>query len=81
MSKIDLLEMKSKDIKTIDRDSIIDDSKIVIDESLPKDKRILDYILKCGNPYFTKCGNYIVKITYADTTVTMQDIFQNLSLR
>ena len=79
MSKINLCEMKNKDIRTIERESIIDDSEIEINESLPKDKRILDYIMKSGNPYFSKCGDYIVKTTYADTTVTMQEIVQNLS--
>ena len=81
MSKIDLHEMKNKDIRTIDRDSIIDDSEIEIDESLSKEQRILDYILKSGNPYFAKYGNNIVKATYADTNITMQEIVRNLPSR
>jgi hypothetical protein len=45
MSKIDLQAMKNIDIRAIDRNSITDDAEIEIDENLPKDKRILDYII------------------------------------
>ena len=79
MVKIDLIEIKNKDVRTIDRDSIIDDSEIVINESLPKIKRIIDYLSKSGNPYFSKSGKYIVKNSYTDTTVTMQEIIQKFS--
>ena len=71
-----LNQMKNIDIRTIDPDMIADSKEINIDISLPVPERMADYITQSGNPYFIKVGKIIVKMGYADTTVTVNDCFE-----
>lgn len=36
-------------------------------------ERILDFIRQIGNPYCYRCGDYVVKVGFADTDVTLED--------
>ncbi|MCD8100401.1 MAG: hypothetical protein LUE06_07465 [Oscillospiraceae bacterium] len=59
-------------IDTIDRDSLVDIQSVSIDDTLPKDERIRDYIRQIKNPYLYRHGKYVVKIAFADTDVTLE---------
>ncbi len=45
--------------------------KVNID--LPKQERILDFIRQIGNPYCYRHGKYVVKVSFTDTDVTLED--------
>ena len=60
-------------IGEIDRDSLVDIRDVVIDTSLPKEERIRDFIRQCKNPYLYKHGKYVVKISFTDTDVTLEE--------
>jgi len=65
--------MKEIDIKTVDRDSLRDIREIKIHTELPKKERILDFIQQIGNPYCFRYGDYVIKLSFTDTEVTLED--------
>ena len=63
-----LEEMKNVDVRTVDRDSLVDVTKIVIDESLSKEERVAEYLRQVKNPYCFRVGDVVVKNKNFQTT-------------
>ena len=59
-------------------DSLVDIRDVKIDRSLPVEERMRSYVVQIKNPYMFKCGNTVVRVSYADTTQTIDDNFLNL---
>lgn len=68
-----LEQMQYVDIRTVDRDSLQDIGDIQIDKTLPRDQRLLEFIKQIGNPYCYRCGKAVVKVSFADTDITLED--------
>lgn len=69
----DLKKMQSVNPETVDRAVLKDIRDVHINMELPKQERILDFIRQIGNPYCYRCGDYVVKVGFADTDVTLED--------
>lgn len=75
-----LEEMKNVDPRTVNIDDLVDLRDVKIDPKLPKEERIRSYIEQIKNPYCYRVGKTIVKISFMDTDVTIEDrIHQYLS--
>lgn len=59
-------------------DSLVDIRDVKIDRSLPVEERMKSYVEQIKNPYLFKVGNTIVRVSYANTTQTINDNFINL---
>ena len=68
----ELEAMKKVDIRTVDIDTLRDIRDVKINTDLPKEERILDFIRQIGNPYCYRHGKYVVKISFTDTDVTLE---------
>ena len=68
-----LEEMKNVDIRTVNRDDLVDIRDVVIDPELPKKERIKSFVRQIKNPYCFKVGNVVVKTSFADTDVTLDE--------
>lgn len=66
-------QMKNVDIRTVDRDTLVDISEVHIDKKLPREKRMEDFIRQIRNPYCYRCGKAVVKVSFADTEATLED--------
>ena len=66
-------EMKAVDIRSVSRDDLVDIRDVVIDQDAPKEERIKSFLRQIKNPYCFKVGNVVVKTTFADTDVTLDD--------
>ncbi len=64
--------MKNVDIRTVDIDTLRDIRDVTVNTDLPKEERILDFIRQIGNPYCYRHGKYVVKISFTDTNVTLE---------
>lgn len=73
MTLHDLSILKNVDLKEIDRDKIIDISDIVIDMEKPKEDRIKTYLENTPNPYFVKCGDILIRMSFSDNDVCIDD--------
>ena len=69
-------EMKNVDIRTVDPETLVDVTKIEIDESLPKEERFREFIRQVKNPYCFRLGDVIVKNTYSGDGVTLKERFE-----
>ena len=61
------------DIRTVDRDSLVDIRNVKIDPGLSKQDRIKSFVNQIGNPYCYRDGDVVVGISYADTDVSLED--------
>ncbi len=73
ISREQLDEMRSVDVRTVAPETLRDIRDVKIDVNLPKRERMLDFIRQIGNPYCFRYGKYVVKVSYTDTDVTLQD--------
>lgn len=56
-----------------DRSQLTDINDVKIDTSLPCEERIKSYVEQMGNPYIYKDGDIVVKVSFADTSVSLQE--------
>ena len=72
----ELESLKNVDIRTVNPATLRDIRDVKINTALPKEQRIQDYIRQIGNPYCYRHGKYVVKISFADTDVTLEERLQ-----
>lgn len=65
--------LQDVDVRSVDPDTLRDIRDVKVDTSLPKQERILDFIRQIGNPYCYRHGKYVVKVSFTDTDVTLED--------
>ena len=65
--------MQNVDVRTVDRESLKDIRDVKVNTDLPKRERILDFIRQIGNPYCYRHGNFVVKVGFTDTDVTLEE--------
>lgn len=70
---IDLEQMKNVDIRTVDRESLVDITEVQINGKIPQKQRFDDFLRQIKNPYCYRCGNVVVKISFSDTDATLED--------
>ena len=67
-----IMAMQDVDIRTVELEMLRDIRDVQIHADLPKKERIWDFIQQIGNPYCYRHGKYIVKISFADTDVKLE---------
>lgn len=73
LTAADIDAMQNVDIRTVDPETLTDIRDVEVNTELPKRERILDFIQQIGNPYCYRHGKYVVKISFTDTDVTLED--------
>ena len=57
----------------IDQSSLKDIRDVNINAGLPKEERMLEFVSQISNPYCWRHGDYVVKNSFADTDITLED--------
>lgn len=70
-------QMKAVDVRTVDRDELVDISDVKIDRTAPKKERLLSFVRQVRNPYVFKCGNVVVKSVFSNTDTTLEDCMEH----
>ena len=65
--------MQNVDVRTVDPDMLRDIRDVTVNTALPKRERVLDFIRQIGNPYCYRHGKYVVKVSFTDTDVTLEE--------
>lgn len=73
ITKVDFRAMQSVDVRTVDPDTLQDIRDVNVNMDLPKEKRMLDFLRQIGNPYCYRHGKYVVKVSFAETDLTLED--------
>ena len=71
-TKEEIEAMKNIDVRTVDINTLRDIRDVQVNTDLPKEERVLDFIRQIGNPYCYRHGKYVVKISFTDTDVTLE---------
>lgn len=66
-------DMKNIDIRTVDPDTLVDIKTVKVNKDLPVEERKKDFIKQIKNPYCFKCGKVVVKMSFENTTTTLEE--------
>ena len=69
-------EMKNIDIRTVDKNTLVDINNIKVDQNLSPAERIKEFIRQIKNPYCYKCKDLIIKIKFEETNDKFEDILK-----
>lgn len=69
-----------QDFSDVDVKTMKDICDVRIDRSLPKEKRIAQYLRQVKNPYLIRVGNTQVKVRFANNGVSFEEAFEDLLL-
>jgi len=73
MTRKEISVMKNIDINQLDPEQLEEITDIRINDSLPKQERILDFIKKIRNPYCFKCNGMIIKLEFANEGMSFEE--------
>ena len=68
------------DFSDVDIEDLKEDRKIKIDKNLPQEKRQAQYLKQVGNPYLLRRGSMMIKVSFANNGLSMEQAFENLLL-
>lgn len=68
-----LKRMAQTDIRAVDRDTLVERSTVKLDQGLSREERILSFIEQIKNPYCYLDDGVVVKISFMDTDVTLEE--------
>lgn len=72
-------EMKAVDVRTVDPETLVDVTKIKIDEGLSKEERVAEFLRQVKNPYCFRVGNMVVKNVYSNDGVSLRERFEQFA--
>ena len=64
--------MKNIDIRTVDPKKLVERQSVKVDMSLPREERIKEYIKQIKNPYCYLDGDVVVKVSFQEEGVTLE---------
>lgn len=73
ITREELEAMRSIDLRNVDPDTLCDIRDVKVNQELPKRERILDFIRQIRNPYCYRYGKYVVKVSFTETDVTLEE--------
>ncbi len=78
----ELKRLEEQDIRELRREDLDNAGGIVIDRSVPANRRMMEFLQKTKNPYAENVGDYILMITYSKNTEdTLEDKMIQLAKR
>ena len=72
--------MKKVDVRKVNPEDLVNIRDICVNEELRKDRQAKEFLNLIKNPYCYKYGDYIVKIVFEDTTVTLTERLREIIL-
>lgn len=68
------------DFSDVNIEDLTDVRKIKIDKNLPQEKRQAQYLKQVGNPYLLRRGSMMIKVSFANNGLSVEQAFENLLL-
>ena len=73
--------MRNLDVTKVDREDLVDIQEVTVNKNLKQSQRLADFVRQIKNPYCYRHGEYIVKIGFEDTEVTLTERLKELILK
>ena len=78
MTVMELDALKDVDVRTVEKEGLVDIRKVEIDRSLPLEERKRAYLEAVGNPYAVRVGDMKVRVRFAENGGSFQEAFENM---
>ena len=76
MTAKELDALKSVDVRTVDREKLVDIREVEIDRNLTAKERVREFIRQAGNPYCFKVGDVVVKTVFSENGGSFEERFE-----
>ncbi len=70
--------LKSVDVRTVDRDALVDIREIPVEQGVPVEERVKDFIGKVKNPYCFRVGDVVVKTAFSENGGSFGERFERM---
>lgn len=74
----ELNKMKEVDIRTVDKEQLMDLNAVTIDDKEPIEERVTSFLRQIENPYCFRVGDVAVKVVYQENGPTFQQNFEDM---
>ena len=72
-------EMKAVDIRTVDPESLVDVTGVLISDDMTKEERAAEFVKQVKNPYCFRVGDMVVKNVYSTDGISLKDRFEQFA--
>ena len=76
---MEIEEMKAVDIRTVNPESLVDVTGILISDEMTKEERAAEFVKQIKNPYCFRVGDVVVKNVYSSDGVSLKDRFEQFA--
>ena len=77
-SNKDISAMRDVDIRTVNKDTLVDLQTVQIDSSQPVQERVQNFLQQIQNPYCFRIGDVAVKVNYQQSGPSFQQNFEDI---
>ena len=57
---------------------LVDIRDVSVDQNLPKEERIAEFLRQIKNPYCFRCGKFTVRAQFAENGVSLEDCLKQI---
>ena len=79
--RLDAYEMRNVDVRTVDRNQLVDITKISVNNGNDTEKRRQEFIEKVKNPYCFLVGGVVVKVAFSEDGSSFEKQFEDMLLK
>lgn len=70
--------LKNVDVRTADRDGLVDIRELDVRRDIPVEQRIREFVKQVGNPYCFKVGDVVVKAAFSENGGSFEERFERM---
>ena len=59
-------------------DDLVDIRSVAVNKELPREQRIAEFVQQIRNPYLFKCGDIVVKASFAPNGQTLEECIKGI---
>ena len=78
MTVMELDALKDVDVRTVEKEGLVDIREVEIDRSLPLEERKRAYLEAVGNPYAVRVGDMKVRLRFVEDGGSFEEAFENM---
>ena len=67
-----LEQLRAVDVRSIDKNDLIDLNQVTIDETKPVPERVAEFMRQIQNPYCFRIGDVVIKVVYKENGPSFQ---------
>lgn len=77
MCRNEVIPMRQKSIKSVSANGLVDIRSVSVDNTLPPEERMMDYLEQIKNPYCFRCGDAVVSILFPAGGTSIDILLKN----